>query len=171
MLRLTGGSYEFVENLPADLLQLLACFGVQTEHLRKLADDINLQESQPVYDQNRKLPSIEPKHVGRKKGSKNKATLEREAKMAAAGETKPSETTSPQVKKGPGRPPGSKNKATLEREAREAAMPPKEKRGPGRPPGSKNKKTLAREAAEARHARVLQKRKNKKQKEQTVVQQ
>ena len=171
MLRLTGGSYEFVENLPADLLQLLACFGVQTEHLRKLADDINLQESQPVYDQNRKLPSIEPKHVGRKKGSKNKATLEREAKMAAAGETKPLETTPPQVKKGPGRPPGSKNKATLEREAREAAMPPKEKRGPGRPPGSKNKKTLAREAAEARHARVLQKRKNKKQKEQTVVQQ
>ena len=91
--------------------------------------------------------------------------------MAAAGETKPLETTPPQVKKGPGRPPGSKNKATLEREAREAAMPPKEKRGPGRPPGSKNKKTLAREAAEARHARVLQKRKNKKQKEQTVVQQ
>ncbi len=165
MLRMTGGSYEFVENLPTDLLQLMVHFGVQAEHLRKLADDINLQENQPVYDQERKLPSIEPKHVGRQKGSKNKATVEREAKMAAAGKTKPAETTPPPVKRGPGRPPGSKNKATLEREAREAAMPPKVKRGPGRPPGSKNKKTLAREAAAARHAKVLQKRKGKNQKE------
>ena len=162
MLRLTGGTYEFVENLPADLLQLLTRFGVRTEHLRKLAEDVNVQENQPIYDQERKLPSIEPKRAGRKKGSKNKATLEREAKLAAAGESKPSETTPPPVKRRPGRPLGSKNKATLEREAREAAMPPKEKRGSGRPPGSKNKKTLEREAAEARHAQILQKRKKQK---------
>ena len=142
MLRLNGGNYEFVENLPADLLQLLACFGFRSEHLRKLADEVNGQETKPVYDQERKIPSVEPKRAGRRKGSKNKATLEQEAKLAAAGVVPP-------VKRKPGRPQGSKNKSTLEREAREATMPPTVKRKPGRPAGSKNKKTIEREAAEA----------------------
>lgn len=83
-----------------------------------------------------------PGKRGRRKGSKNKKTLEREALMAAQG-------TAP-VKRKRGRPPGSRNKKTLEREALMAAQgikPIKRKRG--RPPGSKNKKTLEREAAVA----------------------
>lgn len=79
-----------------------------------------------------------PKRRGRPKGSKNKATLERETKAAAQG-TEP--------KRGRGRPKGSKNKKTLEREAQEASLGKSEKRGRGRPKGSKNKKTLEREAA------------------------
>ena len=77
---------------------------------------------------------------GRRKGSKNKKTLEREALMAAQG-IKP-------IERKRGRPPGSRNKKTLEREALMEAQgikPIERKRG--RPPGSKNKKTLERKAA------------------------
>ena len=51
---------------------------------------------------------------GRPKGSKNKKTLEREARERALLEQAGQ-------KRGRGRPKGSKNKATLEREAKEAA--------------------------------------------------
>ncbi len=81
-----------------------------------------------------------PGKRGRRKGSKNKKTLEREAIQAAKGIVP--------IKQKRGRPPGSKNKKTLEREALMTAQgikPIKRKRG--RPPGSKNKKTLEREAA------------------------
>ena len=81
-----------------------------------------------------------PGKRGRRKGSKNKKTLEREAMLAAQGVVS--------VKRKPGRPKGSKNKKTLEQEALMAAqgiVPIK--RNPGRPKGSKNKKTLEREAA------------------------
>ena len=50
----------------------------------------------------------------RPKGSKNKKTLEREARERALLEQAGQ-------KRGRGRPKGSKNKATLEREAKEAA--------------------------------------------------
>lgn len=96
------------------------------------------------------------KKGGRKPGSKNKKTLERERlkreQRIAAGlppEEEPSE------KRKPGRPKGSKNKKTLEREQQErerrmaAGLPPEEKKAEkrkrGRPKGSKNKKTLERE--------------------------
>lgn len=60
---------------------------------------------------------------GRPKGSKNKATLEREQAEAAAKKQ--------EEKRGPGRPKGSKNKKTLEREQAEAAAKKQEeKRGP-----------------------------------------
>ena len=81
-----------------------------------------------------------PGKRGRRKGSKNKKTLEREAMLAAQGVVS--------VKRKPGRPKGSKNKKTLEQEALMAAqgiVPIK--KNPGRPKGSKNKKTLEREAA------------------------
>ena len=88
-----------------------------------------------------KEPTIKvPGKRGRRKGSKNKKTLEREALLAAQGIVP--------VKRKRGRPSGSKNKKTLEREALMAAQGIKSiKRKPGRPPGSKNKKTLEREAA------------------------
>ena len=86
-----------------------------------------------------KEPTIKvPGKRGRRKGSKNKKTLEREALLAAQGIVP--------VKRKRGRPSGSKNKKTLEREALMAAQGLKSiKRKPGRPPGSKNKKTLERE--------------------------
>ena len=84
------------------------------------------------------------KSRGRPKGSKNKATLLKEAEAAKAGTTK-------QSKRGKGRPKGSKNKKTLAREAAEANKPVKKKKR-GRPIGSKNKpKTGAMEGA-SQHA-------------------
>ncbi|MBQ8706965.1 MAG: transposase [Succinivibrionaceae bacterium] len=72
-----------------------------------------------------------PKKKGRPKGSKNKATLLREAEEKAnGGNSKP--------KRRPGRPKGSKNKKTLQREA-EQAQKGVVKRRRGRPIGSKNK--------------------------------
>lgn len=73
-----------------------------------------------------------PKKRGRPKGSKNKATIEREKQ----------EPLNPPEKRKRGRPKGSKNKKTLEREAA-AAQAAKPRRG--RPKGSRNKKTLERE--------------------------
>ena len=55
------------------------------------------------------MASQQPKRgPGRPKGSKNKATLEREALEAQAAQTA--------QKRGPGRPKGSRNKKTIERE-------------------------------------------------------
>ena len=84
------------------------------------------------------------KKKGRRPGSKNKATLKREAEMVAHGEYPP-------VKRPRGRPRGSKNKKTLQREAEMAARGewPPVKRPRGRPLGSKNKRTLEREAQTA----------------------
>ena len=81
------------------------------------------------------------KKRGRPPGSKNKKTIEREARLAGDNVQKP-------IKRKPGRPPGSKNKKTLEMEAKEAAEaaeraargePEPVKRKRGRPPGSRNK--------------------------------
>lgn len=99
---------------------------------RKKADGANDKQENP-----------KPKRRGRPKGSKNKKTIEQEARLAEQGIA---------PKRGRGRPKGSKNKKTLEREAMEAASGMSKKRGPGRPKGSKNKKTLEREAALAKQA-------------------
>ena len=86
-------------------------------------------------------PTTDKRKRGRPKGSKNKKTLEREARQVANG-------GQVQDKRNRGRPKGSKNKKTLEREAKEAAAraervargePEPPKRKPGRPLGSKNK--------------------------------
>ena len=93
-----------------------------------------------------------PRTRGRPKGSRNKSTIEREAKEAQA---KANGTYTEPPKRRPGRPKGSLNKSTLERMAKEAQAkaegsytePPK--RRPGRPKGSLNKSTLERMAKEA----------------------
>ena len=84
------------------------------------------------------------RHLGRPKGSKNKATLERERYEATHPESVP-------LKRSRGRPKGSKNKATLEREKYEAKHPESvpQKRPRGRPKGSLNKKTLRRLAQQS----------------------
>ena len=104
------------------------------------------------------LAADQQKH-GRKKGTKNKKTLQREAEEKAERERRVAAGLPPEEPKpGRGRKKGSKNKKTLEREAAEqaererrvaAGLPPEEpKPGRGRRKGSKNKKTLEREAAE-----------------------
>lgn len=155
--------------------KLLSQFGITKKHFDKICEDVN--SSNPLRSLTRKMPVITEaeaeakvqKGRGRTKGSKNKKTLEREAKeqaLRAAGlwVEKP--------KRGRGRPPGSKNKKTLEREktAAEARAkvftpeaPAAKKKGPGRPKGSKNKKTLEREAGHAEHQTRLEKKsRNKK---------
>lgn len=148
LTRVAGGEYEPTYDYSDKIGLLLGSFGVRAEHFKVFAEELNNAAKGPDYTLIRRLPELEvPRGRGRRKGSKNKKTLEREAReaeMRARGELPP--------KRGPGRPKGSKNKKTLEREAREAEMKAKEqavKRGPGRPKGSKNKKTLEREAREA----------------------
>ena len=70
---------------------------------------------------------------GRKPGSKNKKTLEYEAKVAS-GEIVPE----PPKKRG--RPPGAKNKKTLqyEQDLRDGKIQPQSKGKPGRPAGKKD---------------------------------
>ncbi len=111
------------------------------------------QKQAPVSaEQEETKPKRDP---GRPKGSKNKKTLEREARERAEEEARKAAGVEAKPKRGPGRPKGSKNRKTLEREERERAEEEarkraeeeaKPKRGPGRPKGSKNKKTLEREA-------------------------
>ena len=96
--------------------------------------------------------SVEEKcHPGRPKGSKNKATLERERYEATHPESVPQ-------KRPRGRPKGSKNKATLERERYEATHPESvpQKRPRGRPKGSLNKKTLRRLAQQSKLVAAVQ---------------
>lgn len=82
---------------------------------------------------------------GRPKGSKNKATLAKEALAASSANAQT-------IVRGKGRPAGSKNKKTLAFEALMAKEKALEKRGPGRPKGSKNKATLINEAESAKRA-------------------
>ena len=100
------------------------------------------------------------KHGGRKKGSKNQKTLQREKEAAAERERRIAQGLPPEEPKKRGRKTGSKNKKTIERENQEkaererriaAGLPPEEPKPVnkgGRPKGSRNKKTLLREAEE-----------------------
>ena len=147
LLRMPNGLYEEIHSVPRKCLTLFKAFGLSVEHFSKFADEVNDLGEAPEYAQVRKLPDFAPRRRGRPKGSKNKATLEREARDAANGIS-----VEPVPKRKPGRPKGSKNKSTLEREAAEAAQPTApevSKRKPGRPKGSKNKKTLECEALAA----------------------
>lgn len=109
-------------------------------------------------------PNVKHRRGGRKKGSKNKKTLQREAEEAAERDRRIKEGLPPEDPKPKrGRKKGSKNKKTLQREAEEAAererrlaaglpaedtIPHKQR---GRPKGSKNKSTLLREAKQEVH--------------------
>lgn len=147
--RVAGGEYEPMCDWSEDTGLLLARFGVRADHFKVFAEELNCADRDPDAEQVRQLPDLdEPRRRGRRKGSKNRKTLEREAleaELRARGELP--------EKRGPGRPKGSKNRKTLACEALEAEMAAKgqgpAKRGPGRPKGSKNRKTLEREALEA----------------------
>ena len=141
LLRMPNGAYEEIHNHSTKCEQLFKRLGLTMASFKKFAEEVN--STKPAFSEVRKMPEVElPRRPGRPKGSKNRATLEREAYEAAAGIS-----TNAKPKRPRGRPKGSKNKSTLEREAAQAGMPEQPKRKPGRPKGSKNKATLAREAA------------------------
>lgn len=143
--------YQPVFNLSPLLKDFLGRFGFKEKYLLDLNREANIINAGGALSQKRVMPGplskfepeaepepepVEKRRRGRPKGSRNKSTLEREAREALAP---------PKPKRAPGRPKGSKNKKTLEREA--AMQETQVKRGPGRPKGSKNKKTLEQEAA------------------------
>ena len=158
-----NGTYQAVYNFGKILKELLGRFGIQEAHFGKFAEEFN-NSNNPIKSLKRRIPSLDPAPVkpgrGRRKGSKNRKTIEREmleqqrqAEAIAKGIELP-------LKRGPGRPKGSKNKKTIEREQREALAAQKAaaegkpieapiKRKPGRPKGSKNKTTIEREQREA----------------------
>ena len=96
--------------------------------------DSTAQAVDTSTDKGEEKPADKPKRSkgGRPKGSKNKKTLEREARMKEAGET------IPEPRHTIGRPLGSKNKKTLEREANGEL--PKKPKAKGRPKGSRDSK-------------------------------
>ena len=168
MIRTDSGHYQYVDRPEPHAERLLACFGITTSHLERLAGQKIVQDLDTCYEGIRAIPSLEPAKSGRSKGLKNKKTLEKERRLreaVARGEITPADAVfseaEPEAKRGPGRPKGSRNKKTLEKERqlREAAArgeitpadavlseaEPSAKRGPGRPKGSRNKKTLEKE--------------------------
>lgn len=143
LVLMTDGLYASVNNLSTRQKDLLAEYGMLPEHFKAFADDINRRRINPINSQVHQLPGqVEsakkkrgrppkkkldeelvpaPKRgPGRPKGSRNKKTLEREAKQ---------QDTEQLPKRKPGRPKGSKNNP-------KATAP---KRGRGRPRKDKTK--------------------------------
>ena len=160
-------NYEFIDDMSEKMKTFFNEFNINEKNFIALADEVNARSKDPAASPLRVLPGEVqlkpgpkpkpkdeaqeenlPKKVGRKKGSKNKKTLEREAAAAAAllSSSAPSG-----IKRGPGRPRGSLNKKTLARLAQEKKeaeqSEPATKRGKGRPLGSKNQKTIEQEIA------------------------
>ncbi len=151
MISLGPCSYHYIDEPEAHALRLLARFGITRAHLESFAGLKICQDPEKCYEKLRPYPGSGPAGAGRPKGSRNKATLEKERRLreaVARGEIEPQEM------RGPGRPKGSRNRATLEKERRlqealaRGEVEPEEKRGPGRPKGSRNRATLEREALE-----------------------
>ena len=143
IMLMPNGKYQSIFDHPQKIEKLFKYFGVSRENFLNFAEELNLKSDNIQSSQYHMLSSPSdssqvgstPKRKpGRPKGSKNKATLERE-KIEAQNPPAP--------KRGRGRPLGSKNKATLEKEANKAFEQNKPTRRPGRPKGSLNKKTLA----------------------------
>ncbi len=150
LILMPDGTYSSRESLDGPDMDFLEILGIKPRYLSRFAEEYSRRLADPKENQVRTLPDAARKKrgrpqkppkdpdqprrkPGRPKGSKNKATLEREA------------TETPKEKRKPGRPKGSKNKRTLQREAA-AQREAREKRGPGRPKGSKNKTPEEREA-------------------------
>ena len=123
LVLMPDGLYASVNNLSNRQKDLLAEFGVCPEHFKAFADDVNHRRLNPINSQVHQLPGynkpvskrrgrpakkkmtddmppVSKRSPGRPKGSKNKKTLEREAKQQM-------EELLPKRK--PGRPKGSKN--------------------------------------------------------------
>lgn len=189
LARMPNGDFLAGGSLSSSVGILLGNLGIRPDQLKQLALDLGVEERTPATDETRRLPLVEERRRrGRIKGSKNKKTLEREAREAELreqgllppkrrpGRPKSAKTLEREAReaelrergelperRGPGRPRGSRNRAALEREAQpKAGGEQAERRGPGRPKGGKNKTTLEREA---RMARAARKNAQKRQKE------
>ena len=125
LVLMTDGLYASVNNLSRRQKELLGIFGIQPQHFKVFADDVNRRKVNPINSQIHKLP-WENSPAKKKRGRPPRKRLDDEPVL-------------PEPKRKPGRPPGSKNKKTLEKEALAASLPQTEKRKPGRPNGSKNK--------------------------------
>lgn len=125
LVLMTDGLYASINNLTARQKDLLDAFGIQPQHFKDFADDVNRRRLNPINSQVHQLPEKEYA-IKKKRGRPPKKKLD-------------DEITLPAAKRKPGRPKGSKNRKTLEREALAKALPQPEKRKPGRPKGSKNK--------------------------------
>jgi len=162
ILQISGDNYAYSRTSERKQIELLSAFGVSESDLEEMARLETVQERAPERNPVQRMPvgtnfPYQKGKRGRKKGSRNKKTIEREMAEVHAQHSN-NETNSDSesagnkapgaenVKRKRGRPPGSRNKKTLEREAQSEEKPVK--RGKGRPPGAKNKKTLAREAEE-----------------------
>lgn len=141
LVLMTDGLYASVNNLSTRQKDLLSEYGVLPEHFKAFADDVNRRRLNPINSQAHQLPNkgeaapkrrgrppkkkldeeliLTPKRgPGRPKGSKNKKTLEREAKQ---------QTTEQLPKRKPGRPKGSKNKPKTTAPKRDRGRPRKDK--------------------------------------------
>ena len=125
LVLMTDGLYASVNNLSNRQKDLLAEFGIQPEHFKDFANDVNRRRVNPINSQVHQLPEHD-KSANKRRGRPPKKKLTEEISI-------------PVPKRKPGRPKGSKNKKTLEREAMQQTGQQQKKRRPGRPKGSKNK--------------------------------
>lgn len=101
-----GGVYSFVKNVTTDQEALLNVYSIHAKDFEDFARDYNHRKTDPVNSQIHVLPKHTPATKGKRgrpQGSKNKKTLEREAKMMR-------EESSVTIPKKRGRPLGSKDK-------------------------------------------------------------
>ena len=145
----SGAGYRYTGQTSKVQREILSRFGINTDMLRQLGGLVNARNNDMLISQlsqtartipeikatpkgnqpdtsateNSKEPSSkQPKPSGRPKGSKNKATLEKEAKQNEENRLRAEKGLPPiDLHPGSGRKLGSKNKKTLDREAQEAA--------------------------------------------------
>ena len=87
LLLMDTGRLIFVQDIWKDLKQVLEFYGLSKENLDVMTQDLNQRKSGKMHRPVREFPKVskpEPQRRGRKPGSKNKKTLEREKAEAEA---------------------------------------------------------------------------------------
>lgn len=140
----SGGDYQYTGQTSAVQIDILSRFGISEEMLKQLGDLVNAHDNgmlineyshtartipgAEIYSQDEQPdtsvaadlnePSSQPKRRGHPLGVKNKATLEKQAKLDEENERRAKAGLPPlNPHPGRGRIPGSKNKKTLQLEA------------------------------------------------------
>lgn len=145
----TGAGYRYTGQISTVQNEILSRYGISGEMIRQLGGLVNARNNDMLISQlsqtartipeikatpkgdqpdtsgtenSKEPPSEQPKPRGRPKGSKNKETVEKEAKQAEENQSRIEKGLSPiDLHPGSGRKLGSKNKKTLDKEAQEAA--------------------------------------------------
>ena len=87
LLLLDNQSYRFIRDMSVNARKLFCAFNMNMDSFDEIARDYTRRKTQPINSQVHKLPEArtpETRKRGRKPGSKNKATLAREAAKAEA---------------------------------------------------------------------------------------